>query len=240
MGNEDWISVQGGDGFYNRIDPSDPNIIYAESQDGNLARRDLRSSESKSIRPQEDNDLPPRYRFQWNSPVMISAHNPKTIYYAGNHMFKSNDRGDNWERLGPDLTNNGDRDKMEVMGKVVDRSTLSRHDGVVAWPCITVIAESPVKAGVLWAGTDDGNLQLSRDDGKTWSNVVGKIPGVKKGAYVSRIEASHKEEGTAYVAFDNHRSGDYAIYLYFTKDFGATWSRITNGIPSQAGTFPAR
>ena len=100
IGNDDWITVQGGDGFYNRIDPSDPNIIYAESQDGNLSRRDLRTSESKSIRPLEDNDQAPRYRFQWNSPLMISPHDPKTIYYGGNHLFKSTDRGDTWQRAG--------------------------------------------------------------------------------------------------------------------------------------------
>ncbi len=121
IGNSDWITVQGGDGFYNRIDPSDPNIIYAESQDGNLSRRDLRTSESKSIRPREDNDKEPRYRFQWNSPMMISPHDPKTIYFGGNHLFKSHDRGDTWERLGKDLTTGQDRNEIPVMGKKLDR-----------------------------------------------------------------------------------------------------------------------
>ena len=170
--------------------PADPNIIYAESQDGNLSRRDLRTSECKSIRPLEDNDEAPRYRFQWNSPLMISPHNPKTIYFGGNHLFKSTDRGDTWERLGEDLTTNADRKKMMILGKVVDQNVLSGNDGVAAWPYITAIAESPVKAGVLWVGTDDGNVQMSRDGGKTWSNVVGRIQGLQKGAYVSRIEPS--------------------------------------------------
>ncbi len=236
IGNEDWITVQGGDGFYNRIDPSDPNIIYAESQDGNLSRRDLRTSESKSIRPQEDSDTAPRYRFQWNSPMMISPHDPKTIYYGGNHLFKSTDRGDTWVRLGEDLTTGAQRDKMTILGKVVDRETLSRHDGVVAWPCITAIAESPVKAGVLWVGTDDGNVQISRDDGKTWHNVVSMIQGAPKGGYVSRIEPSHKDAGTAYITFDNHRSADYAIYIFRTSNYGDSFTRITNGIPPEAGT----
>jgi len=167
---------------------------------------------------------------------MISAHDNKTIYYGGNHLFKSADRGDTWQRLGPDLTTAAERDTLQILGKTVDKDTLSRHDGVVSWPCITVIAESPVKAGVLWAGTDDGNVQVSRDDGKTWTNVFSKMPGAPKGGYVSRIEASWKEEGTAYVAFDNHRSADFAVYLYLTKDFGATWTKITNGIPEDAGT----
>jgi photosystem II stability/assembly factor-like uncharacterized protein len=236
IGNEDWMTVQGGDGFYNRIDPSDPNIIYAESQDGNLSRRDLRTSESKSIRPLEDNDQAPRYRFQWNSPLMISPHDPKTIYYGGNHLFKSTDRGDTWQRLGEDLTTGAVRDKQTIWGKAPDQETLSRNDGVVAWPCITAIAESPVKAGVLWVGTDDGLVQMSRDGGKTWSNVIGTMQGVPKGGYVSRIEPSHKEVGTAYVTFDNHRSADYGIYLLMTKNYGDSFTKLSNGIPPEAGT----
>ena len=237
IGNEDWITVQGGDGFYARIDPTDANIVYAESQDGNLSRRDLKTSESKSIRPLEDSDTAPRYRFQWNSPLIISPHDPKTIYYGGNHLFKSTDRGDTWVRLGEDLTTNAVRDEQPILGKVPKRGeTLSLHDGVVAWPCITAIAESPVRAGVLYAGTDDGNVQVTRDGGKTWSNVASHMPGVPKGAYVSRIEASYKEEGTVYVTFDNHRSGDFAIYIYASKNHGDSWTKITNGIPPEAGT----
>ena len=236
IGNEDWISVQGGDGFYNRIDPSDPNIIYAESQDGNLSRRDLRTSESKSIRPLEPNDQAPRYRFQWNSPLMISPHDPKTIYYGGNHLFQSTDRGDTWEVLGEDLTSGADRNKQTIFGIPADEHTLSRNDGVVAWPCITAIAESPVKAGVLWVGTDDGLVQMSRDGGKSWSNVVGHIMGLPKGGYVSRIEPSHKDAGTAYLTFDNHRSADYGIYIYATRNYGDSFTRLANGIPPDAGT----
>ncbi len=236
IGNEDWITVQGGDGFYNRIDPTDSNIIYAESQDGNLSRRDLRTSQSKSIRPLEDNDQSPRYRFQWNSPLMISPHDPKTIYYGGNHLFKSTDRGDTWIRLGEDLTTGAVRDKQTILGKTLDQETLSRNDGVVAWPCITAIAESPVKAGVLWVGTDDGLVQMSRDGGKTWTNVIGTMQGVPKGGYVSRIEPSHKEVGTAYITFDNHRSADYGIYVLMTKNYGDSFTKISNGIPPEAGT----
>jgi photosystem II stability/assembly factor-like uncharacterized protein len=236
IGNEDWITVQGGDGFYNRIDPSDPNIIYAESQDGNLSRRDLRTSESKSIRPPEPNDQAPRYRFQWNSPLMISPHDPKTIYYGGNHLFKSTDRGDTWEVLGEDLTTGADRNKQTIFGTVADIHTLSRNDGVTAWPCITAIAESPVKAGVLWVGTEDGLVQMSRDGGKSWSNVVPRIVGLPKGGYVSRIEPSRKEAGTAYITFDNHRSADYGVYIYATRNYGDSFTKLVNGIPPDAGT----
>ncbi len=237
IGNDNWITVQGGDGFYNRIDPSDPNIVYAESQDGNLFRRDLRTSESKFIRPQEDNDNAPRYRFQWNSPLMISPHAPHTIYYGGNYLFKSTDRGETWTRLGPDLTSGADRDKQPIMGKVPDEHTLSRDDGVVAWPCITAIAESPAKAGVLWVGTDDGNVQVSRDGGKTWTDVISHMPGLPKGYhYVSRIEPSHKDPAIAYIAIDDHRNADYGIYIYRTANYGDSFTRITDGIPPDAGT----
>ena len=238
--NGDWIQITGGDGFHARIDPRDPDIVYSESQDGNVQRRVLSTGVMKSIRPQEDSITAPRYRFQWNSPLIISAFDNRTIYYGGNYLFQSTDRGDTWERLGnKDLTNNEDRNTMPILGKVVGKDTLSRNDGVVSWPCITAIAESPVRPGILWAGTDDGNLQVSRDGGKTWTNVAGKVPGLKgaqKDAYVSRIEASHKEEGTAYVAFDNHRSADYSVYIYMTRDFGNSWTRITEGIPQEAGT----
>jgi len=238
IGNTDWITVQGGDGFYNRIDPVDANIIYAESQDGNLSRRDLKTSESKSIRPEEPNEKAPRYRFQWNSPLLISAHDHNTIYYGGNHLFKSTDRGDTWTVLGEDLTTNAVRDEMTILGRKIDKNSgvLSRDDGVADWPCITSIAESPVKAGVLWVGTDDGNVQMSRDDGKTWSNVVSHIMGLPKMGYVSRIEPSHSESGTAYVTFDNHRSADYSIYIFKTTNYGDSFLKLSNGIPPEAGT----
>ncbi len=234
--NDEWTTVCGGDGFYARIDPSDPNIVYAESQDGNVLRRDLRTGESRSIRPLEENDKAPRYRFQWNSPMTISHFDPHTIYYGGNYLFKSTDRGDAWERLGPDLTTGVDRDKLPILGKVPDKDTLSRDDGVQQFPCITTISESPKDANVLWVGTDDGNVQVTRDGGKKWSNVVGKVPGVKKGAYVSRVEASHFEPGAAYVSFDNHRSDDFTAYIYMTANYGCSWKRITAGFPKK----PAR
>ena len=168
--------------------------------------------------------------------MMISPHDPKTIYYGGNHLFKSIDRGDNWEVLGEDLTTRVDRDKQPIFGKIPGANTLSRDDGVVAWPCITAIAESPVKAGVLWVGTDDGNVQMSRDGGKTWSNVVSHVMGAPKGGYVSRLEPSHADAATVYVSFDNHRSSDYGIYIFRTTNYGDSFQRITNGIPPEAGT----
>ncbi len=233
--NEDWYRVDGGDGFYAQIDPAEPTTVYAESQDGNVVRRDLRTNESRNIRPMEK-EGEPRYRFQWNSPIVISAHDPRTIYYGGNFLFKSTDRGDTWTKLGGDLTTGVERDKLPIMGKVPDKDMLSRHDGVQQYPCITTVSESPLTSQVLWVGTDDGNLQVTRDAGKTWKNVAERVPGVPKGTYVSRVAASRYAEGTAYGAFDGHRSNDFNVYLFMTTDYGETWKAISGGIPASNGT----
>jgi len=233
IGNGEWFTVSGGDGFYAQIDPTDPNIVYSESQDGNLNRRDLRTHESRNIRPPAPEGE--RYRFQWNSPIVISAFDPKTIYYGGNFLFRSNDRGDGWTRVSPDLTNGMDRDKQSIMGRVPDKFTLSRHDGVQAFPAITTLSESPLNKDLLWAGTDDGNLQVTRDGGKTWKNVADKVKGVPKGTYVSRVVASRHAEGTAYATFDGHRSNDFGVYVSMTTDFGETWKSITTGFPNDGG-----
>lgn len=229
IANSDWFTVGGGDGFYAQFDPVDPNIVYAESQDGNLLRRNLATHESRSIRPPAPEGE--RYRFQWNSPVVVSAFDPKTIYYGGNYLFKSPDRGDSWTRLGSDLTTGADRATMPIMGRVADKDTLSMNDGVENWPAITTISESPKNKDVLWVGTDDGNLQVTRDGGKSWKNVVANVKGVPKGTYVSRVVASRTGDGVAYAAFDGHRSDDFNIYLYMTSDFGESWKPIRTGLP---------
>ncbi|MBI3661683.1 MAG: hypothetical protein HY234_01335 [Acidobacteria bacterium] len=235
VSNDEWVNVAGGDGYYAQIDPTDANIVYAESQDGNINRRNLATSESVSIRPREK-EGEERYRFQWNSPIVISRHNAKTVYYGGNFVFKSADRGDTWTKASPDLTNNEDRNKKEIMGKAPDKDTMSRHDGVQQWPCITTISESSWNASVLWAGTDDGNLQVTKDGGTTWKNVAEKVPGLPKGTYVSRVVASSHAEGTAYATFDGHRNNDFGIYVYMTTDFGETWTSIAGNLPNNSGT----
>ncbi len=234
IANSDWFAIGGGDGFYAQLAPDDPDIVYAESQDGNVLRRNLRTGESRSIRPQPG-EGEPAYRFQWNSPIVVSAHDPKTIYYGGNFIFKSVDRGDGWARISPDLTTGADRNTLPIMGRVPDRQTRSRHDGVANWPAITTLSESPRSPDILWAGTDDGCLQVTRDGGKTWKNVFDKVTGVPKGTYVSRVVASRHADGTAYATFDGHRSDDFGIYVYVTTDFGETWKRITDGITANNG-----
>ncbi|HZU22224.1 MAG TPA: hypothetical protein VE998_05280 [Terriglobales bacterium] len=234
--NSDWLMVGGGDGFFVKPDPEDPNTIYTESQDGNMSRKDLRTNEVRSIRPLSKVDDPP-YRFNWNTPFLISAHNHNTLYIGGNYLFKSMDRGDTWTRLGGDLTSGVNRNDLPILGVKPSRETLSLYDGVQWYPSSTAIAESPLNAQVLWVGTDDGNLQLSRDGGQTWKNMIGSVPGVPRGTYVSRILASKHNEGTAYVAFDGHRSNDFHVYLFKTTNFGGSWTPLTSGMSDAGGTL---
>ena len=232
--NSDWTLMPGGDGFYARIDYAEPWIVFTESQDGHISRRDEHTGQQREIMP-EAKAGEPHYRFQWNSPMEVSAHDHKVLYYGGNYLFKSADHGDSWTRLGGDLTTGADRNKLQIFGKTPDKSTLSRHDGVEEYPTITTFSESPLTANVLWVGTDDGNVQVSRDGGKTWKNVASRT-GAPKGTYVTRVAASKYAEGAAFVTFDGHRTDDYNVYIFQTSDYGETWKAIRNGIPDAAGT----
>jgi photosystem II stability/assembly factor-like uncharacterized protein len=235
ISNEDWTLIHGGDGFYAQVDPVEPWIVYTESQDGFLARRDLRTAQERSIKPEAKVGEPP-YRFHWNSPVAVSAHDHTTLYYGGSYLFRSADRGDTWTRLGGELTTGVDRNKLQIFDKTPDKSTLSRNDGVEEYPTITTLSESPLTSNVLWAGTDDGNLQVTRDAGQTWKNVAPRVPGAPKGTYVSRVVASKYGEGIAYATFDGHRTDDYGVYVFVTTDYGENWKAIRNGIPDSAGS----
>jgi photosystem II stability/assembly factor-like uncharacterized protein len=232
--NSDWTLMPGGDGFYARIDYAEPWIVYTESQDGHISRRDEHTGQQREIMP-EAKAGEPHYRFQWNSPMEVSAHDHKVLYYGGNYLFKSGDHGDSWTRLGGDLTTGADRNKLQIFGKTPDKNTLSRHDGVEEYPTITTLSESPLTANVLWVGTDDGNVQVSRDGGKTWKNVASRT-GAPKGTYVTRVVASKYAEGAAFVTFDGHRTDDYNVYIFQTSDYGETWKAIRTGIPDAAGT----
>jgi len=228
--NDEWFRTGGGDGFYSVVDTTDPNTIYVESQDGNVARLELKAGERRNIRPEPPAGEKP-YRFDWNSPIVISPHSNRTIYYGGNRVFRSTDRGDSWTRS-EDLSKNQDRDKFPIMGVLPDRNMLSRHDGVQTFGQVVTIAESPTKEGLLYAGTDDGNLQVSRDAGKTWKNITDKVPGIPKSCYVSRVVPSRFAEGTVYATFDNHRSDDYNTYVFVSADFGETWKSLKNDLPA--------
>jgi photosystem II stability/assembly factor-like uncharacterized protein len=228
--NDDWFRTGGGDGFYSVVDPSDTSVIYVESQQGFAARLELKTGERKSIKPQ----APPgekEYRFDWNSPIVISPHNNHTIYFGGNRVFKSTDRGNTWTRS-EDLSRNEDRDKKPIMGVLPDKNMLSRHDGQETFGQVVTLAESLMKEGLLYAATDDGNLQISRDGGKTWKNLAGKVRGVPEGTYVSRVVPSRFAEGTVYATFDGHRSDDLGTYVFVSTDYGESWKSLKSNLPA--------
>jgi photosystem II stability/assembly factor-like uncharacterized protein len=201
--NEDWIFVGGGDGFQCQVDPTNPDLVYFESQDGAIGRRNLRTGERGSIRPRAARGV--RYRFNWNTPYILSAHNPGILYSAGNYVFRSVKKGDDMRVISPEITR-------------------------TPYGSGTTLAESPRNPDVLWAGTDDGNLWVTRDGGAKWSNVAEKV-GLPGPRWVATIEASRFVEGRAYVAFDAHRSDDDEPYLYVTEDYGQTWRSLRANLP---------
>jgi photosystem II stability/assembly factor-like uncharacterized protein len=284
--NSDWFGIGGGDGFQTAVDPTDYNIVYTESQDGNTNRYDLRRGGSQSIRPRAGlrgapggtgatgatgvtsatgaagaegaaqaavtpqqqaapgggRGGPPNvlnsspgdsYRFNWNTPFMLSPHNPSIVWLGGNRLFKSYNRGDTWV-ASADLTKNVDRNTVALMGAPGDRTQLSKNDGVVSYSTIVSLSESPVMPGVVWAGTDDGNVQVSRDAGATFTEVGKSMPGLPANHqyWISRIDASHFDPGTAYVSIDGHRSDDLKPYLFVTRDYGRTWQSIAANLPA--------
>ena len=234
--NQDWYETAYGDGFFTIVDPTDSTIVFSESQGGNMNRYDLTTGEKTPMRPipgpREGGETTEDYRFNWNSPLQFSPHDPATIYLGANYLMRSRDRGMSWEEVGGvDLTKRIDRDELEIMGVHGTDPQMSIHDGTSTYGNITTFAESPLVPGVLYVGTDDGNLQVSRDDGATWQDVEDRIPGLPERIYVSRVEPSAHAQGRVYATFDGHRNGDYAPYVYASEDYGQNWSLITNGLP---------
>lgn len=227
-----WATMQGGDGFVAIQDPTDYRIAYSESQDGNMVRIDRVTGETISIRPQP-NAGEPALRWNWDTPLLMSPHDPKVIFAAGNKVFRSSNRGLNWETAGNDLTSNANRDDIVTMGVKGSDIRISRNDGIQAWPTVISLAESPKRTGVIYAGTDDGNVQVSRDGGRSWTNVVDKMPGVPKGTWVSEVVPSRFDEATAYVTFDGHRTNDFETYIYATHDFGQTWQSAAGNLKGE-------
>jgi hypothetical protein len=171
------------------------------------------------------------YRFYWNTPFILSPHNPRTVYLGGDRLFRSYDRGDTWI-ASPDLTKNIGRNDRPILGVDGSAPMASKHDGAASFSNIVTIGESPLVPGVIWVGTNDGNLQVSRDSGNTWKNVVDNVPRVPKETHVSRVEPSHYDAGTCYVTFDGHRTDDHNPYVFKTADFGETWTSIQSNLPA--------
>ncbi|MEA3247915.1 MAG: hypothetical protein U9Q74_17335, partial [Gemmatimonadota bacterium] len=282
--NSHWFGIGGGDGFQTAVDPTQYNIVFTESQDGNTSRYDLFTGAQQSIRPVAQGggkggpadqamdgcrdgsiltggrgggggggggrggaggrgnvlnaSAGDGSRFNWNTPYMLSPHDPRILWYGGARVYRSTNQGDTYMQS-PDLTKQVDRCKINLMGAPGNRTQLSKNDGVSQYSTVIAVSESPARAGVVWAGTDDGNLQVSRDNGATFTEVGRNLPGMPSGAltgdnpyWIARIDASHFDAATAYVAVDGHRSDDLKPYVFVTTDFGATFRSISSNLPA--------
>ncbi len=228
--NDDWRQTGFGDGMYQQPNPINHRFVYGNSNGGGYYRFDPETGDMIDIRPRASS-TESRYRWDWVSPSLVSSHDPTRVYLGGNRLFVSQDNGESWTRT-EDLTRREDRNEMELMGVRGADITISANDGTSSYGEIVVIAESNIDSEVLWVGTDDGNLQMSRDGGTTWSELSNNVQGVRNGTYVSRIVSSILGPEVAYVAFDAHRDGDFSPYLFVTKDFGETWTPLMNNLPS--------
>ena len=226
--NADWFRMAGGDGFYAVPDPLDHDLVYAESQTGGVVRYDARTGQTKNIRPTPKPGE--RFRFNWSAPIVPSKRDARTVYMAANFLFRSTDRGDSWDKISPDLTRNIDRNKLPLRGAVPDSSALGRNEGTAEFSNITTVDESPLRAGLLVVGTDDGLIQVTRDGGKTWTKTD-SFAGVPDTTYVSRVVWSRASEGTIYATLDGHRSNDFKPYVFKSTDYGKTWSSIAGNLP---------
>jgi photosystem II stability/assembly factor-like uncharacterized protein len=218
--NSQWENMYGGDGFWMFSDPADPDYLYAEAQGGNIGRVNRRTHQGRDIQPKPN--YKEKLRWNWNTPIALSPNEKGTIYIGSQFLFRSRDHGQTWDRISPDLsTNDPEKQKQEQSGGVtVDNSAAEMHTTIYS------ISESPKDKLVIWVGTDDGNVQVTRDGAKTWINVVGNVPGLPKNSWVSWVQAGNFDAGTAYAAFDRHTFGDHAPYVFRTADYGKTWTPL--------------
>ncbi len=232
--NNDWWVVTGGDGFVVRIDPTDPNIIYAESQYGGIVRVDKRTSERVSIRPNEDRGEAP-LRFNWESPFIISAHNPSRLFFGASRLFRSDDRGSSWKPVSPDLTRQTDRNTLPVMGRIWSPEAIAQHQSTATWGNISTVTESRRREGLLLAGTDDGVVQVSIDNGASWRRSE-RPPGLPDygsyGVYVQELAASKHDDNVVYSLHENTKNGDFKPYIYRSTNRGGSWESIAGDLPA--------
>ena len=226
---DDWKQVGFGDGMYQQPDP-ESSMLYNASQNGNIIRVDRKTGNMQGLKP-FPSDSNEKYRFDWVTPLAISKHSSKKVFLGGNRLFISDNSGDSWERT-KDLSTSTNRDSLTIMGVLGADIKLSKNDGTSSYGEIISISESPLWHRVIWVGTDDGNIQVSRDGGEKWEEVSGNITGIPAGSYVSRVLSSIRDRGSAYVTFDRHREGDWRPYVYRTEDYGKTWVPLTRGLPS--------
>ena len=233
--NSDCFVTNGGDGFYSRVDPKDPNTIYANMQNGVMVRFDKRTGERVSIQPQPAKGDPPM-RWNWDTPLIISPHSNTRLYFGAQRLYRSDDRGDSWRAVSPDLTRHLDRNKLPLMGKVWPVGAIQKNVSTALYGNISALAESPKQEGLIYAGTDDGLVQITEDGGKSWRKVE-KPAGVPEDAYVQRIVASQHDAGVVYVAYENHQNGDFKPYILKSADKGKTWVNIAGNLPERGGVY---
>lgn len=235
IANAEWTMIVFGDGFSVATDPTDPNTVYGEWQNGGLVRHDRRTGENTGIQPQVGPSEAPN-RWYWDSPILVSPHNPKRLYYGSQRLWRSEDRGDSWTMTSGDLTRNIDRSQLRLLGRVQSVDAVARNSSTSFYGSIITISESPAVEGLLYVGTDDGLVQVSEDDGANWRKVS-SFPGVPDTTYAMQVVASRHDPNTVYAVFNNHRSGDFAPYLLVSPDRGRTWRSIASNLPARGSVF---
>lgn len=231
----DWFTTVTGDGFESAIDPDNPDIVYAQSQHGNLMRFDKRSGERMGIQPK------PRkgeaaYVWNWDAPLLVSAHKPGRIYFAANKVFRSDDRGDTWQVISKDLSRKIDRNTLEVMGRVWPMDAVAKNASTSQYGAVVALDESPLDENLIIAGTDDGLIQITENGGEAWTRVE-RFPGVPERTYVNEVLASRHERGTIFAAFNNHKNGDFKPYVMKSVDAGESWASIAEGLPERGSVY---
>lgn len=229
--NRDWISIGGGDGMQPRVDPADPDVVYAQAQYGALVRNDLRTGKAVPIKPREK-EGEDSLRWYWSAPLVVSPHAPKRLYFAANRLFRSDDRGDSWVPVSPELTREIDRDTLLVMGRRWSPDAVWKHKFTSPLGTITALDESPLVEGLLYVGTDDGLIQVSEDGGRSW-RASERFPGVPALTYVADVLASRHDASTVYAVFNNYQQGDFRPYILRSTDRGRSWRSVAGDLPDR-------
>ena len=233
--NSDWYITNGGDGFESAVDPENPNIVYAQSQYGWLVRFDRISGEKVGIKPMA-NDKMDALRWNWDAPLIISPHNSKRLYFAANRLFKSDNRGDKWECISPDLSRNIDRNQLKVMGRIQSSDAVMKNKSTTMYGNIVALDESPLQENLLYVGTDDGLIQVSGNQGGSWTKY-GSFKGIPENTYVNSLVASQHNVNRVYAVFNNHKKGDFSPYLMVSNDKGKTWKSIVSNLPKRGSVY---
>lgn len=233
--NADWFITSGGDGFGSVVDPADSNTVYAQSQFGVLSRFNLRTGDVMGIQP-EDVAGGAGFRWNWDSPLLVSPHSHTRLYFANNRVMRSDDRGDTWRAISPDLTRQIDRNTLKMMDRIWGPDAVAKNASTTLYGNIFALAESPLKEGLLFAGTDDGRIQISENGGGTW-RAIDRFPGVPDTTFVSRVVPSQHDANTVYATFNNHQNGDFRPYVLKSTDLGATWTSIAGDLPARGDVW---